>query len=141
MNPYHLLAAFVVGGLVLAGTIKFHNDPAGKAHVTDGDTLRVAGQAVRLFGVDAEELNEPHGDAARWEMWKIAGGLHVTCKDTGQRSYNRIVAECFLDDGTNVNAEIIRRGFALDCAHYSGGKYRALEPPGARARLIQKGYC
>jgi endonuclease YncB( thermonuclease family) len=36
----------------------------GPAYTVDGDTLRVAGVAVRLEGVDAEEMDEPNGPAA-----------------------------------------------------------------------------
>jgi endonuclease YncB( thermonuclease family) len=108
--------------------------------VHDGDTIHVQGQSVRLYGVDAEELTEPHGNDATRVMRDIVGALTVTCKASG-RSYNRVVATCVTSTGIDIGAEIIRRGAALDCARYSHGKYRALEPAGARQRLIQKPYC
>lgn len=113
---------------------------AGLALVHDGDTIRVSGQSIRLQGVDAEELTEPNGPAATTAMRQIVGDKVITCTVEG-RSYNRIVGTCYLPDGTNINREIIRLGFALDCAHYSHGKYRLDEPAGARERLIQKPYC
>lgn len=114
---------------------------SGPAYVVDGDTLKIGSQSIRLHGVDAEELREPHGFQAKLAMQTIAVG-NITCRDTGERSYKRVVAECIRDsDGVNINAEIIRLGFALDCGHYSGSKYRALEPAGIRLILRQKGYC
>jgi micrococcal nuclease len=112
----------------------------GPAYTVDGDTLRVAGIAVRLEGVDAEEMDEPNGPAARAVMVEIIGNDPVSCLLNGERSYNRVVAVCFVR-GVDVGAEIIRQGWALDCARYSHGRYRHLEPPGARARLLSKPYC
>lgn len=113
---------------------------SGPAVVHDGDTLRVQGHSVRLQGLDAEELSEPHGDAARRALVEIIGDRPVVCTHYGTKSYKRVVAVCTVN-GTDLAAEMVRRGAALDCAHYSGGRYRALEPAGARAVLIAKGYC
>lgn len=116
----------------------------GPATIHDGDTMRVQnGQtsiAVRLFGIDAEELHEPHGKLATDELRAIVGHAIVSCRQVGL-SHARTVAACTLPDGTDIGAEMVRRGAALDCARYSGGRYRELEPDGARARLMQKPYC
>lgn len=95
---------------------------------------------MRLFGVDSEELSEPNGYAAKAAMVKIVSGHTISCEPSG-KSYNRVVATCKTEQGIDINAEIIKVGAALDCARYSKGKYRQFEPEGARARLIQKGYC
>jgi endonuclease YncB( thermonuclease family) len=121
----------------------------GPVRVIDGDTIVVAGVHVRLNGVDAEEVvhpgypvADPHGEAARAMMQEIVGsGSPAKCALNGEKSYDRLVGVCFNALGQDVGAEIIRRGAALDCAHYSGGRYRSLEPPGARVRLKQASYC
>lgn len=113
---------------------------SGLATVQDGDTIYVNHQAVRLWGVDAEELSEPHGDAAKFALRALIGGASVTCIPQGTRSYARTVARCYIGDA-ELNRSIVASGRALDCQHYSAGEYRADEPPGARARLKQKGYC
>jgi micrococcal nuclease len=115
-----------------AGTI------TGPATAYDGDTLYVANQPVRLAGIDAEELDEPHGPAARDHLRQLIGSQIVTCHWDGY-SYQRKVGVCFTT--LNLNEQMIRDGYALDCAHYSNGVYRSLEPAGARQRLIQKPYC
>ena len=71
-----------------------------------------------------------HGPEAREEMRRIIGGAVVRCEFTGERSHERFVGICFLPDGTDIGAEIIRRGLALDCARFSHSKYRWLEPDG-----------
>ena len=112
---------------------------SGTALVHDGDTLRLDGYAIRLEGVDAEELTEPNGYRAKAGLQSLIRGS-VTCTVTGEKTYDRYVAVCF-SNGVNLNAEMIRLGYALDCKRYSGGKYRSLEPLRIRERLIQKPYC
>lgn len=112
---------------------------AGPAQVVDGDSLTIGGQAIRLAGIDAEEFDEPNGPRARAALAELVQGQTVVCHPAGA-SYSRIVAQCFLNGG-DIAAYLVMRGAALDCAHYSGGKYRALEPAGIRAKLLQKGYC
>jgi endonuclease YncB( thermonuclease family) len=103
---------------------------AGRATVHDGDTIRVAGRSIRL-----------HGIVAKLALIEIIGNHQLNCQDYGERSYNRIVATCYLDDGTDIQASLVARGAVLDCARYSHGAYRALEPADARARLLAKPYC
>jgi endonuclease YncB( thermonuclease family) len=109
--------------------------------VIDGDTIVLTdtNTHIRLNGVDAPEVvhpgydhDDPFGPEARDEMRRIVGDKIVRCELNGERSYERLVGVCFLPDGTDIGAEIIRRGLALDCPHFSGSKYRTLEPDGVR---------
>ncbi len=113
---------------------------SGNAIVTDGDTIRVDGVAIRLWGLDCEELAEPHGRAAADAMREITNGATVKCELTGAKSYDRMVGTCYAN-GNDVAELMVRRGLCLDCARYSGGAYRKFEPADARTRLIQKPYC
>lgn len=129
------LLCTILGVFCTAGAV------SGPAYVHDGDTLYIAHRAYRLAGIDAEELDEPHGMQARDHLRQLVAGRIVTCRWDGW-SYNRRVAVCF-DIGIpiSLNAQMIRDGYALDCFFYSRGQYRQLEPMGARSRLIQKPYC
>jgi micrococcal nuclease len=108
---------------------------SGPAYVQDGDTIYIARQAVRLYGIDAEELDEPHGQAAKEHLEALTRGRIVHCKLEGW-SYQRRVGVC---DWLNI--QMVADGYALDCARYSGGRYRQFEPVGIRSKLIQKPYC
>lgn len=107
----------------------------GSAYVHDGDTIYINHEPIRLAGIDAEELDEPHGPQARDHLRQLIGSRIVTCQWEGW-SYKRKVGTC-----GDLNARMVADGYALDCARYSNGKYRSLEPAGIRLRLIQKGYC
>lgn len=109
---------------------------AGPAYTIDGDTISINYVHIRLYGIDAEELSEPNGLAAKQHMEQLTRGRIVTCTPTGERSYDRLVAVC-----GDLNERMVADGMALDCARYSHGLYRRLEPVGVRSRLIQKGYC
>ncbi len=114
---------------------------AGTAWVIDGDTIAIDyRQHIRLAGIDAEEMDEPNGYAARDHLRALIYGRMVTCQLNGERTYERKVGTCFAGSD-NLNAAMVRDGYALDCFHYSKGLYATLEPSGIRSKLKQKGYC
>ena len=112
----------------------------GVPHIHDGDTLYLQGYSIRLYGIDAEELDEPNGPAARDALRALAEHRAIMCRPTGAFTHGRAVARCYLDS-IEINRELVSRGAVLDCARYSHGEYRRYEPSEARARLIQKPYC
>ncbi|WP_254429115.1 MULTISPECIES: thermonuclease family protein [unclassified Ruegeria] len=112
----------------------------GIARVRDVDTVVVQGVPVRLNGVDGPELSTSAGMAAKQWMADHLRGKTVTCKLNGERTYDRWVGVCYVD-GEDIGAASIAAGHALDCRRYSGGRYRSLETPEARARIVRAGYC
>jgi endonuclease YncB( thermonuclease family) len=109
--------------------------------VRDADTVVVNGVPIRLNGVDAPENGTRAGNEATVAMKRYLRGKTLTCKLNGERRYDRWVGVCFTEDEQDIGAVMIANGFALDCRRYSGGRYRSLEPAGARSRLPQAGYC
>lgn len=137
MKSIHLLAATAF----LATSAFADSSIAGRARVIDGDTIVVAGVKVRLNGVDAPELDNRTGYDSKRAMIAIVGRQQITCALNGERSYDRMVGICYLPNGADIGAELIRHGEALDCPRYSGGRYHYLEAPGARRRIGQAPYC
>jgi len=94
-------------------------------HVVDGDTLVLdGGERVRLIGVDTPETKHPEKpveyfgkEASAFTRRMLEGkrvrldydqaNAHVHHKDR----YGRTLAYVFLEDGTFINAEIIKRGY------------------------------
>ncbi len=107
----------------------------GRAWVTDGDTIMIDGVTIRLFGIDAPEMDHPYGKVARSALIRMCKGQRVRAEFDGSASHDRLVARCYLEDGRDISAEMVRAGLALDWPKHSGGAYRSLEQPDARKRM------
>lgn len=99
--------------------------------VTDGDSLRMSGGRVRLWGIDAPELGQrcewngqpfDCGRAAKDQLGKLVTGGPVECIPVDRDRYGRTVARCSLG-GLDLAAEMVRSGWALDYWTYSHGAY------------------
>lgn len=100
----------------------------GPARIIDGDTLDIAGNRIRIGGIDAPERNERCLDAAgrawRCGAWateqakRLVAGQSLTCLDLGDRTYDRIVGRCYLD-GRDLAVALIERGAARPCLRFA----------------------
>lgn len=107
----------------------------GPAYVTDGDTITIKKTQIRLYGIDAPELDHPYGKKAKWAMVRLCKGHRIRAEITDEDDYGRTVAKCFLPDGCDLSAELVKQGLAIDWPKYSGGKYSHLEVAGVRKKL------
>jgi micrococcal nuclease len=107
----------------------------GKCWVIDGDTIIIQDVRIRLAGIDAPELNHPYGKQSKWALAQLCKGQTITAHIKPELSYDRVVAQCFLPDGRDLAAELVKIGLAVDWPKFSGGKYGCFEPPGARRKL------
>ncbi|WP_170359534.1 thermonuclease family protein [Ruegeria arenilitoris] len=107
----------------------------GSAYVVDGDTLVIKKTQVRLFGVDAPEMSHPYGKKAKWALVSLCKGQKVKAEITEQDSHGRTVAKCYLEDGRDLSAEMVKLGLAIDWPKFSGGQYKSMEIPDARKKL------
>jgi endonuclease YncB( thermonuclease family) len=111
---------------------------SGRARIIDGDTLDLGETRIRLRGIDALEHDQrctgrgrggyDCGQQARDALVALIGGATVTCQPDGSETYGRIVATCSVPhrdgDGTvELNAAMVRTGFAFDCTRFSDGAY------------------
>ena len=107
----------------------------GRCYVIDGDTIVIGDVRIRIAGIDAPELDHPWGKKSKWAVVNMCKGQIVAAHIRDELSYGRVVATCYLQDGRDIAAELVKCGLALDWPKYSGGKYRHLEPPDARRKL------
>ena len=101
---------------------------SGEARVVNGDTIDVSGVRVRLEGIDAPERVEtcPHSWWGRWSagnsatraLLKMINGRQVTCQSRGRGSYGRML-RLYSVQGTDLNAEMVKRGHAWAFVRYS----------------------
>src|SRR5262245_8210406 len=103
---------------VLYGTWATASDIAGVASVTDGDTIQIHGQSIRLYGIDAPERGQlcklddkpwRCGPAAANALADHIGSRMVTCTARDRDRYGRTVAVCRVG-GEDVNAWLVREG-------------------------------
>jgi micrococcal nuclease len=123
-----LLAALAIGAAAYlkrqAGPPERSRQPVWQkrfcVRVIDGDTIELdGGERVRLIGVDTPETVDPRrpvqsfGKEASAFTRRMVEGKNVRLEqdqDTRDR-YGRTLAYVYLQDGTFLNAEIIRQGY------------------------------
>jgi endonuclease YncB( thermonuclease family) len=102
--------------------------PDGRIVVVDGDTIRVGGETVRLFGVDAPELDQTCrrpdgevwrcGDWARREVRRLFEGKRAACDTVDVDQYGRTVAVCAVG-GYDMGGTLVANGYARAYLRYS----------------------
>ena len=82
--------------------------------VHDGDTITVRSDIttkIRLFGIDAPELKQPHGQASKQALSGLVFGKTVTVTPANKDRYGRTVAQ-IKADGVDVNNKMVELGAA-----------------------------
>lgn len=93
--------------------------------VLDGDTFTLRGESrrIRVWGLDAPEWDQRGGSAATETLHGLVFGKTLTCSVVDIDRYGRLVGQCFLPDGRDIAAEMIRSGAASEYCRYSRGFY------------------
>ncbi|MDP6603302.1 MAG: thermonuclease family protein [Rhodospirillales bacterium] len=138
-------AATLGGAAFAAGAASAVEAPiTGSATVIEGDVFEVAGTRIRLFGIDAPELDQscewpnagtiPCGEIARTALMDLTAGATVTCRTrTGAASApGEITAVCHAGL-TDVGWNMVHTGWAL-AARDVTADYVAKEEEARRGR-------
>lgn len=136
------LLARQLAALALAGVLVFPlitlsgndttamNSPVltGAARVMDGDSIVLGETRIRLEGIDAPETTQTCGlgTSGQWrcgegaikQLIKLIDKQPVVCADLGLDKYRRTLGRCFAGN-TNLNAEMVRTGYAWAFVRYS----------------------
>ena len=107
-------------------------DLSGRVQITkvsDGDSLRSGALRIRLFGIDAPELNQECKDqngriwgcgiAAHSQLVTLIGTkkeLQCSLRDVDR--YGRLIMQCF-SGSTDIGAAMVQSGHALAYRHFS----------------------
>lgn len=128
---------------LVGGKAEARADLVGYAKVIDGDTVEIAGESIRLHGIDAPESGQycvvdgfPYPCGVMATAWLVDRtlGREIRCQLRTQDRYGRPVAICFVD-GKSLNEMIVTAGWAVAFRRYS----REFVTQEAEARLQRKG--
>jgi len=94
----------------------------GRATVVDGDGVEIGGTKIRLFGIDAPEVDQYcyRDDRTRWrcghyasvELDRLISGREIACTVRELDRYDRSVAVCRAGDADIAEAQV-RNGWAV----------------------------
>ena len=144
----HTAIFFIISDNLEAKELK---NISGIAKVIDGDTIEIRKKKIRLFGIDAPETNQKCqkvwltisffsfnkdylcGEISTNKLKKKINNQFTICKWKNKDRYRRLIAECFKDK-TNINAWMVRYGYAVAYRKYSK-KYVAQEDMAKKDRL------
>jgi len=84
--------------------------------VHDGDTITVFYQLqpvkIRLWGIDAPELDQDDGWKSALALRKLLWGKKVLIEPRDKDRYGRLVAIIYVHDTLNVNKWLVKEGWA-----------------------------
>lgn len=110
--------------------------------VSDGDTVTVMregkGERIRLFGVDSPETGQAFGNRAKQLASELCFGKNVRVVPRDVDHYGRIVGEIVLEDGRNLNHELVAAGMAWWYRQYARND-KTLERLEQEARADKRG--
>jgi micrococcal nuclease len=93
---------------------------------------------IRLWGIDAPEMNQAFGSRAKQFTGDLAFGKAVTLRVHDVDRYGRQVAKIILPDGRNLNREIVAAGLAWWYRQYAKHDTE-LERLEAQAKTAKRG--
>lgn len=95
-------------------------------HIADGDTISVLTESyqqikIRLNGIDCPEKAQAYGNKAKQFTNDLIHGEKVTIQAYGQDKYGRTIGDVILDNGRNLNQELVKAGYAWWYRKYAPG--------------------
>jgi endonuclease YncB( thermonuclease family) len=143
----HLVSLAATAALFVSGIACAQSQVSGTARAKDGDSLMVGDQEVRLFGIDAPELDQSCqrggknwacGAAAKDLLNSLIGARSVFCSSTGMDQYRRVLARCVAGT-TDLNRTMVASGYAVAFRRYSSDYVSAEESAMANRRGLWSG--
>ncbi len=93
----------------------------GRAHATDGDTIRIGDERLRLKGIDVPEMRQMCsragrsylcGEAARDALVSLMLNEELRCRSSGRDRYKRLLVYCTAG-GIDLNRRMVEEGWAV----------------------------
>ena len=131
------LFSIILFSSIITSAISFEKIIIGKANVTDGDTIKINDQKIRLFGIDAPETKQfckevylsflifnfkrdyKCGEKSTNALKKKIKNKKIRCliQDKKDR-YRRNIGICYLKK-QDINSWLVKNGYAIAYRRYS----------------------
>ena len=131
------LFSIILFSTIITSAISFEKIIIGKANVTDGDTIKINDQKIRLFGIDAPETKQfckevylsflifnfkrdyKCGEKSTNALKKKIKDKKIRCliQDKKDR-YRRNIGICYLKK-QDINSWLVKNGYAIAYRRYS----------------------
>ena len=131
------LFSIILFSSIITSAISFEKIITGKARVTDGDTIKINNQKIRLFGIDAPETKQfckevylsflifnfkrdyKCGEKSTNALKKKIKNKKIKCliQDKKDR-YRRNIGICYLKK-QDINSWLVKNGYAIAYRRYS----------------------
>tara|TARA_B100002052_G_C15713125_1_gene520533 strand:+ start:23 stop:538 length:516 start_codon:yes stop_codon:yes gene_type:complete len=136
-KPSLILFSLLIFILLPFQSISSDNIIVGRAHIIDGDTIKIDSKKIRLFGIDAPEKkqickkiylsflifnfqkNYKCGEKSTLALSNKLKDVNIRCilKDSKDR-YRRNIGTCFIEK-EDINAWLVQNGYAIAYTRYS----------------------
>ena len=131
------LFSIILFSSIITSAISFEKIIIGKANVTDGDTIKINDQKIRLFGIDAHETKQfckevylsflifnfkrdyKCGEKSTNALKKKIQGKNIRCLVQNNKDrYRRNIGICYLKK-QDINSRLVKSGYAIAYRRYS----------------------
>ena len=131
------LFSIILFSSIITSAISFEKIITGKARVTDGDTIKINNQKIRLFGIDAPETKQfckeiylsflifnfkrdyKCGEKSTIALKKKIKDKKIRCLIQGKKDrYSRNIGICYLKK-QDINSWLVKNGYAIAYRRYS----------------------
>ena len=131
------LFSIILLSSIINSAISFEKTIIGKANVTDGDTIKINDQKIRLFGIDAPETKQfckevylsflifnfkrdyKCGEKSTNALKKKIQGKNIRCLVQNDKDrYRRNIGICYLKK-QDINSWLVKNGYAIAYRRYS----------------------
>lgn len=120
--------------LALSAFAKSYAAIVGPLTVVDGETLEIHNQRIKLWGVDAPDINQTchDGQGTAYNCGKEAASAlsrwlsklqPIQCEPRGNDNAGNVIAICYTSTGDDIAGWMVRNGYAIDWPKYSNGFY------------------
>ena len=119
----------VVAAMVLAASAAGASEQTvtARAQVVDGNTLKLDGRAIALWGIAVPAPSRPEGMRATIGLFRLVDGRIVSCHLNDERDHRAAFWGKCEAAGLDVSALMVDGGYARDCPAQSNARYRIQE--------------